>query len=98
MSITIDRTWRTVHVDGVEKPLTRTQFDFLATLFGHPGYVSHEALDEALHPGDPRTRQHAAEETKVLAHRLRRRLGVDVLLLSRGYGYALKPGAVEEAK
>lgn len=97
MTVTIDRTWRTVYVAGVEKPLTRTEFDFVLLLLSRPGYVSHEAIHEALHPGEWVAKKQTTEETKVLAHRVRRKLGEDVILLCRGYGYGLRPGAITEA-
>ncbi len=80
-TITIDRNWRSVTVDGVEAYLSPREFEFLLTLSERTGY--HAAWDIADQINMNR------DDVKIYVMRLRKKLGYDAILSRHGFGYAL---------
>jgi two-component system response regulator MtrA len=94
--LAIDEAGRTVHRDGVDIPLTRTEFDLLVELARHPGQVlsRDQLLDRVWgydYLGDSRL-------VDVAIGRLRARIEADpadpnLIVTVRGAGYkAVRPG------
>lgn len=91
----IDVEARTVHLDGTEVPLTRTEFDVLTALAGRPrtAFTRRQLIDEVWGPG------WVGDEHLVDVHigHVRRKLGdnpADPAFIStvRGVGYRMGPG------
>ncbi len=87
-SLRIDPRQMRVTIDGVSKPLPPQEYRFLSYLALHAGrVVSQSELTEHLYPQDVERDSNAIE---VLAARVRRKIGSDVIKTRRGFGYTIE--------
>jgi two-component system, OmpR family, response regulator len=88
-SITIDTRSRKVEVDGLPVELSPLEYRCLSTLMlNRSRAVSQLELTDQLYSQDFERDSNSIE---VLISRLRRKLGQDVILTRRGYGYQIAP-------
>ena len=87
--VSLDPRRMSVTVHGVPKHLSPQEYRLLSYLMLHAGrVVSHGELGEQLYGQDLEYESNAVE---VLVGRVRRKLGVDLIVTRRGYGYIVEP-------
>lgn len=90
-SLEIDPTARTVSIEDRSIDLSRREFAVLEVLARRPGHiVSRSAIEEAIYGWQEEVGSNAVE---VHIHKLRAKLGADMIETVRGLGYRMKESA-----